>query len=146
MFFFIRNGLIQHQVHEKTNVFQIISGIYLILRHNWRTIQGKIRIQEEATSEELSPSTAFYRWVNYVPLYSCTARQRFVYGPGKISHKYFILASQYLHENTPHIKSVLLSGPEGSGKTMLVHAICNELKATFFDLTVSLNLGFCLDI
>ena len=64
----------------------------------------------------------------------------------KITQKYFILASQYLHENTPHIKSVLLSGPEGSGKTMLVHAICNELKATFFDLTVSLNLGFCLDI
>ena len=73
-------------------------------------------------------------------------RQSFVYGPWKMSHKYFILASQYLHENTPHIKSVLLSGPEGSGKTMLVHAICNELKATFFDLTVILNLGFRLDI
>ncbi len=31
--------------------------------------------------------------------------------------------SQYLHENTPHIKSVLLAGPENSGKTMLVRNI-----------------------
>jgi len=32
----------------------------------------------------------------------------------------FFSGSQYLHENTPHIKSVLLAGPENSGKTMLV--------------------------
>ena len=78
---------------------------------------------------------------------NCTCTPKFcLWALKNITQKYFILASQYLHENTPHIKSVLLSGPEGSGKTMLVHAICNELKATFFDLTVSLNLEFRLDI
>ena len=46
-----------------------------------------------------------------------------------------------MRENTPHIKSVLLTGPEGSGKSMLVHAICNELKATFFDLTATNIVG-----
>ena len=38
--------------------------------------------------------------------------------------------SDQLRENTCHIKSVLLAGPEGSGKTMLVNAICSELGDT----------------
>ena len=28
------------------------------------------------------------------------------------------------------VRSVLLAGPEGSGKSMLIHAICTELGAT----------------
>ncbi len=39
------------------------------------------------------------------------------------SKNQLLSGSQYLHENTPHIKSVLLAGPENSGKTMLVRNI-----------------------
>ena len=34
-----------------------------------------------------------------------------------------------------------LSGPEGCGKTTLVHAVCTELNATLFDLTATNILG-----
>ena len=44
-------------------------------------------------------------------------------------------------ENTPGIKSVLLVGPEGCGKSMLLHAICTELGATLFDLTATSIVG-----
>ena len=52
-----------------------------------------------------------------------------------------ISASQYLRENTSHIKSVMLCGPAGSGKTMLLHAICTELNATLIDLTATNIVG-----
>ena len=39
------------------------------------------------------------------------------------------------------MKSLLLVGPEGSGKTMLLHAICTELGATLLDLTATNIVG-----
>ena len=51
------------------------------------------------------------------------------------------LGSPELRENTPGIKSVLLVGPEGCGKSMLLHAICTELGATLFDLTATNIVG-----
>lgn len=35
----------------------------------------------------------------------------------------------------PLIKSILLAGPRGVGKKMLVHALCTETGANLFDLT-----------
>lgn len=43
--------------------------------------------------------------------------------------------AQVLHENSPLIKSILLAGPPGVGKKMLVHAVCQETGATLFDLS-----------
>ena len=40
-----------------------------------------------------------------------------------------------MHEQAPLTKSLLLAGPRGSGKRMLVHAVCNELGANMFDLS-----------
>ncbi|CAH0546409.1 unnamed protein product [Brassicogethes aeneus] len=61
----------------------------------------------------------------------------------QIVNEYCILPllTPQLHQSTPHIKSVLLAGPKGSGKDMLVHAICNEAGAMLFDLTPSNIVG-----
>uniref|UniRef100_H3DDL2 Zgc:153738 n=1 Tax=Tetraodon nigroviridis TaxID=99883 RepID=H3DDL2_TETNG len=45
------------------------------------------------------------------------------------------LGSQEIHEKAPLIKAVLLAGPAGVGKKMLVHAICQETGAALFDLS-----------
>ena len=45
------------------------------------------------------------------------------------------LGSQVVHEKAPHIKSLMIAGPRGVGKKMLVHAICTETGANLFDLT-----------
>ncbi|XP_062854919.1 dynein regulatory complex protein 11 [Trichomycterus rosablanca] len=50
------------------------------------------------------------------------------------------LGSQVLHEKTPLVKAILLVGPSGVGKKMLVHAICQETGANLFDLS-PLNLA-----
>ena len=51
---------------------------------------------------------------------------------------YLIFAgSPAVHEKSPLIKSMLLAGPRGVGKKMLVHAICNETGANLFDLTAT---------
>ncbi|NXB76694.1 DRC11 protein, partial [Donacobius atricapilla] len=47
------------------------------------------------------------------------------------------LGSQTIHENAPLVKSLLLAGPAGVGKKMLVHAICTETGANLFNLTPS---------
>ncbi|KPP68559.1 hypothetical protein Z043_112753, partial [Scleropages formosus] len=45
------------------------------------------------------------------------------------------LGSQKVHEKAPLVKAILLAGPNGVGKKMLVHAICQETGATLFDLS-----------
>uniref|UniRef100_A0A8D0HBU7 IQ motif containing with AAA domain 1 like n=1 Tax=Sphenodon punctatus TaxID=8508 RepID=A0A8D0HBU7_SPHPU len=45
------------------------------------------------------------------------------------------LGSPTLHELAPLVKSVLLVGPAGTGKKMLVHAVCTETGANLFDLS-----------
>ncbi|XP_051965417.1 dynein regulatory complex protein 11 isoform X1 [Xyrauchen texanus] len=45
------------------------------------------------------------------------------------------LGSQAVHEKAPPVKAILLVGPSGVGKKMLVHAICQETGANLFDLS-----------
>ncbi|XP_060104197.1 IQ and AAA domain-containing protein 1-like [Heteronotia binoei] len=45
------------------------------------------------------------------------------------------LGSPTVHELAPLVKSVLLVGPPGTGKKMLVHAVCTETGANLFDLS-----------
>ncbi|CAH8544129.1 unnamed protein product [Schistosoma curassoni] len=45
------------------------------------------------------------------------------------------LGSQSVHEKAPLIKSLLLAGPHGTGKRMLVNIICTETGANLFDLS-----------
>lgn len=54
--------------------------------------------------------------------------------------------SSDVHRNLPLHKGVLLAGPRGSGKEMLVHIVCNALGALLLDLspanlTKSFNTG-----
>ena len=51
------------------------------------------------------------------------------------------MSSSFLRENAPHVKSMLFVGPEGTGKSMLLHSICTELGATLFDLTATNIVG-----
>jgi len=43
--------------------------------------------------------------------------------------------SQNVHLNLPPRKAVLLAGPRGSGKELLVHIACNELGGLLLDLS-----------
>uniref|UniRef100_A0A8C6RQH5 IQ motif containing with AAA domain 1 n=1 Tax=Nannospalax galili TaxID=1026970 RepID=A0A8C6RQH5_NANGA len=45
------------------------------------------------------------------------------------------LGSPEVHEKAPLVKSLLLAGPRGVGKKMLVHAICTETGANLFNLS-----------
>ncbi|XP_012935147.1 dynein regulatory complex protein 11 [Aplysia californica] len=45
------------------------------------------------------------------------------------------MSSSSVHLLAPFYKSLILVGPHGSGKRMLVDALCYELGATFFDLS-----------
>ncbi|XP_058155830.1 dynein regulatory complex protein 11 [Dasypus novemcinctus] len=47
------------------------------------------------------------------------------------------LGSASVHEKAPLVKSLLLAGPSGVGKKMLVHAICTETGANLFNLSAS---------
>ncbi|NWX38790.1 DRC11 protein, partial [Steatornis caripensis] len=47
------------------------------------------------------------------------------------------LGSQTVHEKAPPVKALLLAGPAGVGKKMLVHAICTETGANLFNLSAS---------
>lgn len=50
---------------------------------------------------------------------------------------FFLSGSQAVHEQAPLTKSILLAGPRGTGKKMLVQAVCNEVGANMFDLTAA---------
>lgn len=52
-----------------------------------------------------------------------------------------ISGSQAVHEKSPYIKSILLTGPPGTGKRMLVNAICNETGSNLFDLSAANMVG-----
>ncbi|CAF4688221.1 unnamed protein product [Rotaria sp. Silwood1] len=43
--------------------------------------------------------------------------------------------SEKVHEIAPQVKGLLICGPRGCGKHMLLHAICNELGANLFDIS-----------
>ncbi|XP_053327352.1 dynein regulatory complex protein 11 [Spea bombifrons] len=45
------------------------------------------------------------------------------------------LGCDSVHEKAPPVKALLLAGPAGVGKKMLVHAICNETGANLFNLS-----------
>nr|XP_020658042.1 IQ and AAA domain-containing protein 1 isoform X4 [Pogona vitticeps] len=47
------------------------------------------------------------------------------------------LGSQSVHEKAPTVKALLLAGPEGVGKKMLVHALCTETGANLFNLSAA---------
>uniref|UniRef100_A0A673U118 IQ motif containing with AAA domain 1 n=1 Tax=Suricata suricatta TaxID=37032 RepID=A0A673U118_SURSU len=47
------------------------------------------------------------------------------------------LGSAVVHERAPLVKSLLLAGPSGVGKKMLVHAICTETGANLFNLSAA---------
>lgn len=49
----------------------------------------------------------------------------------------FSVGSPAVHEKAPLVKSMMLAGPRGTGKKMLVHAMCNETGANLFDLTAA---------
>lgn len=50
-------------------------------------------------------------------------------------HSILPLGSEQVRNSAPLTKSILIAGPEGCGKRMLIDAICNELGANLFDLT-----------
>ncbi|CAF4657883.1 unnamed protein product [Rotaria sp. Silwood1] len=49
----------------------------------------------------------------------------------------FPLCSQNVHLSIPPRKAVLLAGPRGSGKELLVHIACNELGGLLLDLSLA---------
>ncbi|XP_067647279.1 dynein regulatory complex protein 11 [Eurosta solidaginis] len=51
------------------------------------------------------------------------------------------LGSDVIRNSCPLIRSILLTGPRGSGKKALLHAICTELGAVLFDLTPANIVG-----
>ncbi|XP_033730694.1 dynein regulatory complex protein 11-like [Pecten maximus] len=51
------------------------------------------------------------------------------------------LGSPAVHEKAPLTKSILLAGPRGTGKKMLVQAVCNETGANMFDLSPANIVG-----
>eukprot|EP01135_Chromosphaera_perkinsii_P004720 Nk52_evm31s294 gene=Nk52_evmTU31s294 len=61
----------------------------------------------------------------------------------RILTEYCILpmVTEEVHETCPHIKSVLLAGPTGVGKNMLLRALATELGANIFDLTPANTVG-----
>ena len=56
---------------------------------------------------------------------------------GHIALDDYFVGSPAVHEKAPLIKSLLLAGPRGTGKKMLVHAMCNETGANLFDLSAT---------
>ncbi|XP_037956231.1 dynein regulatory complex protein 11 [Teleopsis dalmanni] len=51
------------------------------------------------------------------------------------------LGSEQIRNSCPLIRSLLITGPKGSGKKALLHAICNETGAVLFDLTPANIVG-----
>ncbi|XP_003501340.1 IQ and AAA domain-containing protein 1-like [Cricetulus griseus] len=51
------------------------------------------------------------------------------------------LGSHDIHSMAPHVRSILLVGPSGMGKKMLVHAVCTETGANLFDLSPGNVMG-----
>ncbi|XP_062535222.1 dynein regulatory complex protein 11-like [Armigeres subalbatus] len=76
----------------------------------------------------------------YVGDLSYAARSALNPSPGDVRHlikQYCILplGSETIRNFGPCIKSLLIAGPKGSGKTSLVHAICTETGSVLFDIS-----------
>lgn len=57
------------------------------------------------------------------------------------SPAYFLTGSPDIHSVAPLIRSILLVGPSGTGKKMLVQAVCTETGANLFDLSPDNLMG-----
>ena len=45
------------------------------------------------------------------------------------------MGSQAVHEGSPHVKSVMIGGPVGTGKKTLLYSVCTESQANLFDIS-----------
>jgi SpoVK/Ycf46/Vps4 family AAA+-type ATPase len=83
---------------------------------------------------------------NYLGDKSFTARNGTNPTPGDIRQlltEYCILplGSQTVRNFAPPIKSILISGPKGTGKRSLVYSVCSEVGAVMFDLSPANLVG-----
>jgi len=51
------------------------------------------------------------------------------------------LTSEYVHENVPHTKGILIVGGPHEAKKSILHAMANEIGATLFDLSLENLVG-----
>ena len=51
------------------------------------------------------------------------------------------MGSQAVHEQSPHVKSVMVGGPMGTGKKKLLYAVCTETQSNLFDISPTNLIG-----
>ena len=103
--------------------FSRITSVISITCQVWSDKLSTNRCRHSTMSNNWPLSTAFYRSV------------RFDRDQTRLSFIEIDLGSEKVHETAPQVKGLLLCGPRGCGKHMLLHAICNELGANLFDIS-----------
>lgn len=94
----------------------------------------KIRLRDYIGSMNYLASTL--REKNHTPMPSLAEVRRVV-----TEYAILPMGSELIHENAPHIKSLMLGGPFGTGKKVLLHSICTEIQANLFDISPSNLMG-----